>query len=48
MIRDKRGVKMFGNKVLRGIFGLKDEIIGKWGRTHSELHNTSPNTIKMT
>jgi hypothetical protein len=50
MTRDKRRVKVFGNRVLRGIFGLKkDEIIGTWGRIHNEeLHNYSPNTIKMT
>jgi hypothetical protein len=51
MIRDKHRVKVFENRMLRRIFGLtKDEIVRveTWGRMHSEeLHNSSPNTIRM-
>jgi hypothetical protein len=42
---------VFGNKVLRGIFGPKrDEVIGGWRKKHNEdLHNvySSPNVIKI-
>jgi hypothetical protein len=44
-------VRVFQNKVLRRIFGLKrDEIIGGWRKLHNEeLHNLypSPNIIRM-
>jgi hypothetical protein len=44
-------MKVFGNEVLRRIFGPKrDEIIGGWRKLYNdELHNlySSPNTIRM-
>jgi hypothetical protein len=42
---------VFGNRVLRGIFGPKgDEIMGEWRKLHSgELHNSylSPDIIRQ-
>jgi hypothetical protein len=43
-------LRLFGNRVLRIIFGLKkDEITGEWRKLHKEeLHNlySSPNTYQ--
>jgi hypothetical protein len=42
---------VFGNRVLRGIFGPKrDEVTGEWSKLHSgELHNlySSPDIIRQ-
>jgi hypothetical protein len=40
-LRDERRLKVFENRVLRRIFGLKrDEMIGGWRKLHDEgLHN---------
>jgi hypothetical protein len=50
--REGQRLKVFENRVLRRIFGLKmDEIIGGWRKLHDEyLHKlyTSPNIIRMT
>jgi hypothetical protein len=44
-------VKVFENRVLRRIFGLKrDEVTGDWGKLHNEeLHSlcSSPSIIRM-
>jgi hypothetical protein len=44
-------LRVFGNKVLRGIFGPKrDEVTGGWRKLHNEeLHNlySSPSIIRM-
>ena len=41
---------MFGNRVLRRIFGPKrDEVTGKWRKLHNELNDLycSPNIVRM-
>jgi hypothetical protein len=39
-LRDERGLRVFENRVLRGIFGHKrDEITGKWRKLHNEEFN---------
>ena len=44
-------VRVFENRVLRGIFGPKrDEVTGEWGKLHDEeLHDfyPSPNTMRV-
>jgi hypothetical protein len=36
-LREEHGLKVFENRVLRSIFGLKrDEIIGGWRKLHNE------------
>jgi hypothetical protein len=50
-LRKEHKLRVFENRVLRRIFGLKGyEIIGGWRKLHNEeLHNlySSPNTIRM-
>jgi hypothetical protein len=40
-LREEHGLRVFENRVLRGIFGPKgDEVTGQWRKLHSgELHN---------
>jgi hypothetical protein len=51
-LREEHTLKVFENRVLRGIFGPKRaETIGGWRKLHSEeLHNlySSPTIIRMT
>jgi hypothetical protein len=46
-LREEHKLRVFENRVLRGIFELKrEEVAGGWGRLHNdELHNlyASPN-----
>jgi hypothetical protein len=48
-LREEHRLRMFGNGVLRGIFGPKgDEVTGEWRKLYSgELHNlySSPDII---
>jgi hypothetical protein len=50
-LREEHRVRVFENRVLRGIFGAKrDEIAGGWRKLYNEeLHNLkfSSNTIRM-
>jgi hypothetical protein len=50
-LREERRLRVFGNRVLRRIFGPnRDEVTGGWRKMHNEeLHNlySSPNTIRM-
>jgi hypothetical protein len=50
-LRDEHKLRMFENRVLRRIFGLRrDEVMGDWRKLHNEeLHNfySSPNIIRM-
>jgi hypothetical protein len=50
-LREKHRLRVFGNRVLRGIFGPKrDEVTGEWRMLHSgELHNlyASPDIIRQ-
>jgi hypothetical protein len=43
-LREEHSLGVFGNTVLRGIFGPKrDEVTGEWRKLHSgELHNLYP------
>jgi hypothetical protein len=48
---EEHRLRVFGNRVLRGIFGPKtDEVTGGWRQLHNEeLHNfySSPSIIRM-
>jgi hypothetical protein len=50
-LREEHRLRVFENKVLRKIFGLKrDEVKGDWRKLHNEeLHNlySLPNIIRM-
>jgi hypothetical protein len=49
--REERSLRVFENRVLRGIFGPKrDEITGDWRKPHKEEFNdlySSPNIIRV-
>ena len=51
IFREERKLKMFENRVLRGIFGPKrDEVTGEWRRLHNEELNDlycSPNIFRV-
>jgi hypothetical protein len=51
MLREKHRLRVFENRVLRRIFGLKrDEVAGEWRKLHNEeLHNlySSPDIIRQ-
>jgi hypothetical protein len=50
-LREEYRLRVFENRVLRRIFGLKrDEVMGEWRKLHNEeLHNfySSPDTIRQ-
>jgi hypothetical protein len=50
-LREEQRLRVFENRVLRGIFGPKrDEAIGEWRRLHDEELNdlySSPNVIRV-
>ena len=50
-VREKRRLRVFGNRVLRRIFGPKrDEVIGDWTRLHNEEFSNlyfSTNIIRL-
>jgi hypothetical protein len=50
-LRGEQRLRMFENRVLRRIFGLKrEEVVGGWRRLHNgDLHNllVSPNLIQV-
>jgi hypothetical protein len=50
-LREEHRLRVFGNRVLRGIFGTKrEEVMGEWRKLHSgELHNlySSPDIIRL-
>jgi hypothetical protein len=50
-LREEHRLRVFENRVLRGIFGPKrDEVIGSWRKLHNkELHNLYclPSIIRM-
>ena len=36
-LREERGLRVFENRVLRGMFGAKkDDVTGEWRKLHSE------------
>jgi hypothetical protein len=50
-LREEHRLRVFENRVLRGIFGPKrDEVMGEWRKLHNEeLHNlySSPGIIRQ-
>jgi hypothetical protein len=50
-LREKRGLRVFENRVLRRIFGPKrDEVTREWRKLHKEKLNdlySSPNTVRV-
>jgi hypothetical protein len=50
-LREEHRMRLFGNRVLRGIFGPKrEEVTGEWRKLHNgELHNlySSPDIIRQ-
>jgi hypothetical protein len=50
-LREEQRLRVFDNRVLRGIFGPKrDEVTGEWRRLHKEELNdlySSPNIIRV-
>jgi len=50
-LREERRLRVFENRVLRGIFGLKwDEVTGGWKKLHNEELNdlySSPNIVRV-
>jgi hypothetical protein len=50
-MREERRLRVFENRVLRGIFGPKrDEVAGEWRKLHNEeLHDlySSPNIVRV-
>jgi len=50
-LREKRKLRVFGNMVLRRIFGpRRDEVTGEWRRLHNEELNdfySSPNIVRV-
>jgi hypothetical protein len=51
ILREEHKLRVFENRVLRGIFGPnRDEVMGDWRKLHNEeLHNlySSPHKIRM-
>ena len=50
-LREERKQRVFGNMVLRGVFGpRRDEVTGEWRRLHNEVLNDlycSPNIVRV-
>ena len=50
-LREEPRLKVFENRVLRGIFGPKrDEVTGEWRKLHNEMLNdacSSPNIVRV-
>jgi hypothetical protein len=49
-LREEHRLRVFENRVLRRIFGLKREEDGSWGKLHNdELHSlySSPNIVRV-
>ena len=50
-LREERRLRVFENRVLRGVFGTKrDEVTGEWRKLHNEELNDlycSPNIVRV-
>ena len=50
-LREEHRLRVFENRVLRGIFGpRRDRVTGEWRKLHNEKLNslyTSPNTVRV-
>jgi hypothetical protein len=50
-LREKRGLRVFENRVLRRVFGpRRDEVTGEWRKLHNEKLNnlySLPNTMRV-
>jgi hypothetical protein len=47
-LREEHGLKVFENRVLRRIFGLKrDEVTGEWRRLHNEELNALYSSLNI-
>jgi len=49
-LREERRLRMFGNRVLRRVFGPKrDEVTGEWRKLHNELRDlySLPNIVRV-
>ena len=49
-VREERRVRVFENRVLRGVFGPKtDEVTGEWRKLHEELSDlySLPNIVRV-
>jgi hypothetical protein len=50
-LREEHSLRVFGNRVLRKIFGLqRDGVTGEWRRLHNEELNdlySSPNIVRV-
>ena len=50
-VREELGLRVFGNRVFRRIFGPKrDEVTGEWRKLHNEELNVvycSPNIVRV-
>ena len=50
-LREKHGLRVFENRVLRRIFGpMRDEVTGEWRKVHNEELNdlfSSPNIVQV-
>jgi len=50
-LREERRLRVFGNRVLRGVFGAKrDEVTGEWRKLHNEELNDlycSPSIVRV-
>jgi hypothetical protein len=50
-LREELRLRVFENRVLRRMFGLKkDEVRGEWRKLHNEEHNdpySSPNIVQV-
>jgi hypothetical protein len=50
-LREERRLRVFENRVLRKVFGLKkDEVTGEWRKLHNEELNdlySSPNIVRV-
>jgi hypothetical protein len=51
ILREERRLRVFGNRVLRIMFGFKrDEVIGEWRKLHNEELKdlySSPNIVRV-